>query len=327
MTLLEPAKYFPADGNKFEVGPRLKTLGTDFGNGPRDGFLIQFDTEFPRFRKNKLACRSERLGKFVATARLDLAVEKAANQLLLDRLTYEHPTLFSKRVSASGEIELLCSLTQETLVFDSDLRLLEAKNSLANPRYVSAFDALSCQLQEDIAVTQRDSSNSDWVSALHLCAPSHWGAEDKIGKDFRVVHEPVPGIEKMNRTAPQLVDASIKKGPYTRLVFVFSKDNRLNHHTEPSPGFDLDTWRGWDLDFTTECPFYLRVERQVVWGLPDVNAFLFSIHIFFTSGADIRANAKLRENISATMRTMALANLQYKGLKVPPEELMAWIAS
>ena len=47
----------------------------------------------------------------------------------------------------------------------------------------------------------------DYLTAIHLCSPSHWAAEDKIGKDFTAIHQPVPGIERINRTAPSLVDA------------------------------------------------------------------------------------------------------------------------
>lgn len=321
--LMQPAIYFPIDGGKFEVGPRLKSLGTDFGQGARDGNFLQLDKEFPRFRDNKLTCRRERLEKYLAAERLDPAVEKAANRFLLDRLLKEHPGFFSEKTHARGS-EVLCSLTGETLCFDSDLKLTEVRGSQATPSYVSAFDALCSQVQEDIAITQKGETG-DWVAALHLCAPSHWAAEDKIGKDFRVVHEPVPGIEKMNRTADQLVNASIQKGPYTRFVFMFSKDNRLNHHTVPPPGKDLDQWRGWNLDFSEECPFYLRVERQVVWGLPALNAFLFSIHIYFTPGDEIRRSAQKRNALIATMGTMTSASLQYKGLKVPPEQLMRWL--
>lgn len=315
MSLPPPTHYFPIDGGRFEVGPRLKALG--------EQKFFQFDSQFPAFRSNKLACRKERLTKYIATHEFSVETEKASIQFIIDRLSVEHPTLFVKTQKAS-EIELECRLTNEVLVFDERLSLKEARGSSVTPPYQSAFDALCCQFQEDLAVTQKD-GNRNWVSALHLCAPSHWAAEDKIGKDFRVVHEPVPGIEKMNRTADQLVEASIQKGPYMRYVFMFSKDSRLNHHLEPSPGFSLDEWRGWALDFNESCPFYVRVERQVVWGLSAVNAFLFSIHIYFTAGDEIKKDPTLRQNLANTMRTMPLASLQYKGLKVPPETLIDWL--
>lgn len=123
------------------------------------------------------------------------------------------------------------------------------------------------------------------------------------------------------------MEASIQKGPYTRFVFMFSKDNRLNHHLEPAPGYSLDEWRGWDLDFSARCPFYVRVERQVVWGLPQVNAFLFSIHIYFVPADEIKADATKRSHLCSTMQTMTLASLQYKGLKVAPETVMNWLNS
>jgi dimethylamine monooxygenase subunit A len=316
MNLPLPSRFFPVDGSRFEVGPRLKPLGNEK--------FFHFDSEFPAFRKNKLSCRRERLTKYLATHQLSVETERATLDFMIERLLTEHPAFFKKSSTPQG-FEFECLLTGEVLCFDKAILLTGVKASNVTPAYVSAFDALCCQIQEDIAITQKE-GDRNFVAGLHLCAPSHCAAEDKIGKDFRLVHQPVPGIEKMNRTAEQLVQASIYKGPYLRFVFMFSKDNRLNHHLEPSPGFSLDEWRGWDLDFNSPCPFFLRVERQVVWGLPAVNAFLFSIHIYFTSGAEIKRDPIMAKNLRSTMQTMTSETLQYKGLKVPPEKLIEWVS-
>ncbi|MEH2315065.1 MAG: heme-dependent oxidative N-demethylase subunit alpha family protein [Nostoc sp.] len=39
----------------------------------------------------------------------------------------------------------------------------------------------------------------NWLSAVHLCYPNHWSAEEKIGKDFATIHALVAGMEKINR--------------------------------------------------------------------------------------------------------------------------------
>ena len=169
---------------------------------------------------------------------------------------------------------------------------LAGTDSKATPAYSSAFDALSSQIQEDVAVVSTD-GKKDWLSAIHLCSPSHWAAEDKIGKDFTAIHLPVPGIEKVNRAAGSLVDAMVRKGPYVRFVWGFSTDTQLNHHPEPPPGADPLKWKGRTFDpGRAGSPFLLRVERQTLWGLPEVAAGIFAIRVYFLDGQQIRDNPK-----------------------------------
>jgi len=195
------------------------------------------------------------------------------------------------------------------------------------PSYISAFDALCSQVQEDIAVMRMDSTGRDWLAAIHLCAPGHWSAGDKIGKNFFSIHAPVAEVERMNRAASALVDAMIRKGPYVRFVWGFSTDLRLNHHPEPPPGADPKTWKGRTFDASAASPFLLRVERQVTWGLPEVNAAIFTIRVYYVDGNEIKANPAERALLRSGLLSMTENSRRYKGLDKCMDEVLIWLDS
>ncbi len=341
--LAAPACYFPLEKGVYEVVAGLRALGTDFGNGAADERVFQIDREFPGYRKNKLQCRAERLGKYYATADYATDVEQAVTRFLVSRLTCEYPQLFSFDRQAGSMSVLCCALTSEELIFDREMRLIEVRGAedvvvdaadkgkedkvAVVPPYASAFDALCSQVQEDVAVVQRAPDRTDHLSAIYLCSPSHWAAEDKIGKDFRFIHQPVPGIERVNQTSAALVDAMIKRGPYVRFAWGIAADERLNQHPSmPSAGLTSDDWRGQIFQSEqTDAPFVLRVERQVLCGLPEANAAIFTIRVYFVSGALIRSDPRKRDLLRAALLSMTPESRAYKGLKNCLPELIAWL--
>lgn len=325
----------------YEVVAGLRALGTDFGNGAADERVFQIDREFSSYRKNKLQCRAERLGKYYATADYSPDVERAVTRFLVSRLTCEYPQLFSLDKQADGVSALRCVLTSEELIFDREMRLVEVRGAedvddggddeeddvAVVPPYASAFDALCSQVQEDVAVVSRALDGTDHLAAIHLCSPSHWAAEDKIGKDFRFIHQPVPRIERVNQTSGALLDAMIKRGPYVRFAWGIAADERLNHHPSlPSTGLTSDERCGQIFQSEqTDAPFVLRVERQVLCGLPEANAAIFTIRVYFVSGALIRSDPRKRDLLRAVLLSMTPESRAYKGLKNCLPELIAWL--
>lgn len=334
MKLPEPARYFPLEKGVYEVAPGLRTLGTPMGNGARDGQVFQLDSEFHRYRANKLACRRERLGKYVVTRELDPAVESAVARFLYERLVAEHPEAFVPSALPGGMRGLECRLTGERLRFSAEFELLgvegaegaEGGAEEAFPPYVSAYDALCSQVQEDVAVMVSPEPGRDWLAALHLCSPSHWAAEDKIGRNFFAVHVPVPGIDKINRAAASFVDAMIRKGPYVRFVWGFATDTRLNHHPDPAPGADAKEWKGRSFEPARPgSPFILRMERQCIVGLPEVAASVFTIRVYFEEGELIRRDPARRALLRSALLSMTPESRAYKGVASCLDEVIAWL--
>lgn len=303
-----PAQYFPIEKGLYEVKPGLRAINTDFGNGDQDKLLFQFDNKFEAFRKNKLKCRQERLNKYFITHALDSKSEVFIIHFLIQQLLLEHPYLFHFK-EEEGLKKLECKLTNETLYFDSQYKLIKSSPE-SNPPYSCLLDALCSQFQEDLAAICLNSESQDYLSLLHLCSPSHWAAEEKIGKTFFEVHKPIPGIEKINSASKQFVEAMIHKGPYVRFVWGISQDCQLNHHPENY------------LHYTKEYPFVVRIERQVTYGLSEINTGLFFIHVYFITSDEILKNQEKKELLKSALLSMSPESLSYKGVGENRENIL-----
>ena len=331
--LPKPARYFPLDKPVYEVAPGLKTWASDLGNGEADQKIFQLDSEFPKYRASKLEARNERLSKYVCETPLLDAVRVRVTRFILERLTHEHPDFFEwKPLGSDGSGHFHCKLTHEHFELGPKMELVSQPQS--KTPYASALDAVMSQVQEDLGVVigtdpsaSADSAGpKDRLASLHLCSPSHWAAEDKIGKSFFAIHEPIPGVEKLNRASKAIVDAMIHKGPYVRFVWGFATDHRLNHHPIAPDGFSHQEWHGRSFANDRDpSPFLMRLERQVVWGLPDVDASLFFIRVYFIEGNELRSHPHERDLLVGAIRSMTPESLKYKGLDRCRDEVLAWL--
>src|SRR5690606_27789185 len=177
-----PPRYFPPADGRYEVAPGLMKLGRDFGGGAFDRQIFQFDHHFQTYRQAKLRALSERRDKYVCKHDLPETAERAACTFIRNRLAREHPQWFE--LDATG---LHCRLTDVFL-----------------PIEAISLDALAQQVQEDLALVS-NSRGRHWISYLHLCFPNRWAAEQKIGRTFAEIHQPVAGMEQMNRHGDHFV--------------------------------------------------------------------------------------------------------------------------
>lgn len=158
------------------------------------------------------------------------------------------------------------------------------------------FQNLAQQMQEDLAI-HRMSEAGDWLAATHVCFPSGWSPEETVGKSFNQIHEVIPGMKLTN--SRKLVHASIHSGPYERFVWGILYEHKIDCH--PSI-----PWKPFD----PNNPFFLiKVERQVMYGLPQYNAMLFVLRHFFISEADADKPALLQ-----TVLGMTTEQKEYKGI-------------
>ncbi len=319
------ARYAPFLTGRYEVKAALASLGTDFGNGDADQHVFQLDDSFAAFRANKLLARAERRSKYDARSPAFAdPIAAAVTAFTARRLAAEHPRDFALDKSACGAA-LACHRSGETLRFDDAWQLTAASSSPpSSPPYADGFDALMCQVQEDVAVVVRQDDGGDEVGAIHLCAANHWGAEDKIGQSFFHIHQVVPGMEPVNRKAAQMVDAMIDRGPFVRFVWGIATDTRLNHHPEPAPGCPQDVWHGRRFD-AADPRLFVRVERQVLWGLPEVGAVLFAIRPSFRDGVAVRADAELNQALQRSLASMTPEQAHYKGVADSRDGVLAWL--
>lgn len=291
------ARYYPWTRGVYDVSPGLRPFGTDFGNGEADRKLFQIDEDFPLYADNKRRALRERRGKYVRAFRLSREVEDAAIRLIASRLASEYPDRF--RVEFPDRTITL---------FDGDVRY--DLSAMGRSDRSDGLNFLVRLVQEDIAVVSYQ-DNADWISYLHLCSPSHWAAEEKVGRSFFDVHHPIPGFERVNAAASGLIDAMINKGPFVRFVWGIESDDRLNHHPEPPPNENPAEWEGRDFSAGR---FWVRTERQVTWPLPEAQAALFTIRVGYVEDTEILANPTLRQSLNEALLSMSEEARAYKGL-------------
>ena len=306
-----PVHYLPVDP-RFEFKVGLRRLGNDLGHGEIDARVFQIDTQWPAYRAAKLAARSERLAKYVCrSSALSAPAQRQVTARLLRQLTEEYPQWFRREDDGGGQ-RVACGLAGEILHFDADLQLTRAEGAQAvDPPYQDGLDALLCQVQEDLAFVSVYAAG-ERLTYLHLCHANHWAGEDKLDRGFEAMHGPVPGFERIARQSGRLMDALTTQGPFVRFAWGVATDARLNHHPEPPPGWDAGEWRGRRFDADAPA-LYLRVERQVTMGLPEVPGFVFTIRTYLRDVQEL--DGRSRQTLAAALASMDEATAGYKGLE------------
>ena len=113
------------------------------------------------------------------------------------------------------------------------------------------------------------------------------------------IHADIPGMEK---TAYEHIwNACLHKSPYLRYNWTLTDTPILNQHPSKNIGknFDRDS-------------LFLRVERQVLQGFPELGAVLFLIRTYV---GEVRTLEKeQRKTLATAIDNMTDDELHYKGL-------------
>lgn len=163
------------------------------------------------------------------------------------------------------------------------------------PRKLKNNDYLSIakETEEDFLI-HRSVGSKDWLSSAHVCFASHWRPEDKIGKSFEEIHQPVP----MNlKNSKKLVEAMIYGGIFERFVWSVVYENKYNYHPRLS-----------HKNFDKENPLVMiKVERQITVGFSEYNFCLFILRQYLIKNPDKQILANVIEQMSPEQK-------KYKGL-------------
>lgn len=129
------------------------------------------------------------------------------------------------------------------------------------------------EIDEDLLI-HRTKDKLDFLSSAHVCFPSGWLPEDKIGKSFREIHMPVP----MNlNNSEKLVNAIINGGNFERFVWSLVFEKKYNFH----PRFHFK-------NFNSQIPkLFVKVERQVTVGFPKYGFCLFILRQYIIEEEEI----------------------------------------
>lgn len=294
-------QYTPFDAGHYDMSPGLSFLQIE----PTDPQLrlLQLDCEYALYRANKQACRQQNQARYVLEQNLPEATRQAVCQILIEQLCRSYPAFF--QLEQPGR--LLCRLSGVTLDFSQDYILAP------HPLYDSLWDALADQIQEDLAVWQWHGDH-DSLAALHVCAPNGWDPAEKIGKSFDRVHAPVPEMERQRSQYRPLLKGLIQKPAFCRFIWDLRSTDCLNLHPQAMalPDFDPEHPRLW-----------VRLERQVLYGLPACEAVLFCIRTYRYPVS--RLSAASLAGLDQALAGMSEAVLTYKHLDKSYPAIRAWL--
>lgn len=173
----------------------------------------------------------------------------------------------------------------------------------------STLDELAPSLAEDFVIHRYDpAAGRDWMAFGAVCFPSDWRPEEKVGRSFREIHAPVPGME-LDRSR-KLVETIVHSGPFERFVWSVLFEPRINWHPRvPRRRFAPTAPHAW-----------VRVERQVTVGFPAHHAVLFLLKQSLIPEPEIDKPALAR-----AIRGMTPAQRAYKGLDADYDAILAWL--
>ena len=150
------------------------------------------------------------------------------------------------------------------------------------------------QLQEDYTIHKVE-GDTDKLIYYDFSLPGFWNPEESLGKSLLTLHEPVPKI-----SFPQKTLQACTKSRFVRFVWSIVHEKALNFHPSlPIKEFDLD-----------KPEWYIRIERQVIIGFPELSCFLFVVKPFIVE------KPKIKE-LNNTIRNMSLEQKEYK--RITPE--------
>lgn len=165
------------------------------------------------------------------------------------------------------------------------------------PRTLKANSYLEVakEIEEDLII-HRIEKNQDYMSSAHICFPSHWLPEEKIGKSFNEIHQPVP----MNlKNSKKLVEAAVN-GMFERFVWSVVYEKKYNNHP-----------RIINKKFDKNNPeVHIKIERQVTVGFPKQHFCLFILRQYLIEEKDIDKQLLLK-----SINDMNNEQKKYKGLQ------------
>lgn len=160
------------------------------------------------------------------------------------------------------------------------------------------------------------------VAALAVAMPSGWDPADKLGLDFRALHQPVPDARSLDASAAQLSKMICSGGPYRRHVWTLSGNDSLSQHpadhddSSHGPGDWCGVRRGDGSDLVARYDgIWFRVERQTTVPLQRSGFALFLIRVWHEPLSRVLAAAPGREDLLRdALASMSDAVVAYKNL-------------
>lgn len=172
--------------------------------------------------------------------------------------------------------------------------------------------------EPDFLVLVPDAAGRFVLRAGCVCFPSGWALEEKVGRPIDEIHGVVPGLNAAIGAKIHQFLARLKPGAgWYRSNWGLSSSAEFNQH--PSRAIN-QLARDTDPETT-----WLRIEHQVLTGLPDSPAILFGIRLENVSLAKVKADAAIRVGLRRALITMPDAMAAYKNLTAVRPALIEYL--
>lgn len=180
------------------------------------------------------------------------------------------------------------------------------------------LDEFSLLVQEDFSIVKGDKA-----LMISLCFPNHWDPCEKISQNFNDIHIPVADFGPIAKNAQRLCRSMIERGPFKRFAWGLATDTRLNHHPVPPAGVSADLWGGRSFKNDGNHKLYMRVERQHMVGLAQLDSFLFTIRTYFLDVAQIPEEQLTL--LQDAVNSMSEETMAYKGVAKNKDEINSYL--
>jgi hypothetical protein len=185
---------------------------------------------------------------------------------------------------------------------------------------------LGLQVQEDlILMAEREDGDAVCVAG-HLCFGSVWCLDDKIGRNFLQVHDPVPEFrERIGAPSDQLMRRLKPGRPVSRANWTLAGTAQLNL----APALAAE-WRAASGGITPENVaerVFFRVERQTLTRLPRTRGILFTIHTYLNPLGEVVAEPARLRRLASVLSDYPEAAKDYKGMRPFFDTVIAYLAN
>lgn len=214
-------------------------------------------------------------------------------------------------LDASRE-EYAAILDEGTAALDETARLAVAWG--ASPGHGETLLALGRAWEPDFALMVPGNDGIFRLAGGVVCFPSSWALREKLGRPMDEIHSPVPGLNPaLSRQIHTFLERLAPGAAWARDNWSLSRDGERNHHpSHKRPRLDATIASG---------DVWLRIERQLLFKLPETRAVLFGIHVDVHPLASLPPAA--RAGLGHAVGTMEPAALAYKGLATARDALLA----
>lgn len=276
--------YLPFLNGRYEVRAGLQPLDKQSDN-LQDNKIFQLDDNFSIYAKAKQQSCLNLAEYYLWEKTIPQDVIACVNLRIAQQLCQEYPKKFQ---------------LQTDFFLGENTRI-----DLAAGEPSKVFHELAMLVQEDFTIMLKAEQGYRLV-LVHVLLPNFWSPKEKFQSDFRQTHKPVPHMRQINQVSHNLLDHVLQQGPFVRFAWGLTADQQLNCHPQlAKPGNMRNIRLG--------SPFYVRVERQVLWGIPEQNAVVFTIRTYHYDCLSLKNEHK--KSLSSALLSMDKQVLEYKGLK------------